>query len=309
MNYWKDPIFSNWHLIGKFHRLCKTNGVRYLHVDVIPFEWCHDGRVTVTNNVLVLEPSNPNHVIRTEPSLYGMYYWPYNLHHVEPVKEFNCLINRMDPIRQSWLYQLIRRNIFDRGYVSFNMDISRTPWFNNMKLMDCFQQQFVQCLSNFESEHAWIKNQVPYKNFTDAGDITHVIMQSKFSIILETYYAEDHAITFSEKTFRCLQLPRPWMLFAHKNACQTLRQMGFDLVDDLIDHDSYDKLDSALSRQIKILDIACALENMRLDFDRLVRAAQHNQDILQNFWSTCEQDFFRSVDHASKLAKQNVGQW
>jgi hypothetical protein len=228
----------------------------------------------------------------TKKSFYGLYYHPYPCQVPETTtKSYNCFINRMDPIRQSWLYQLIRRNIFDQGYVSFNMDISRIPGLKHLTLQDAFEKQFQEALKIFQPEHDFIKTSVPYKNFVCHGDLTQVILDSKFSIVLETYVENNKVITFSEKIFRALQLPQPWLLFSHQHAVKYIRDMGFDVLDDLVDHDYYDNTAFSIQRQVKVLDLAQNFINHTFCKKRCVEAAQHNQNLMKEFSLTWKKDF------------------
>lgn len=225
-----------------------------------------------------------------------------------PVKSFNCFINRMDPTRQSWAYQLIRRNLFDHGYISFNMDISRHLESNQCKStdtpIDVFEQQFREHYAIFAEEHEVLKSIVPYKNF-QSNLLSQVAIDSKFSIVLETYHHDNRFITFSEKIFRCLKLPRPWVLHAQQGAVAYLRTMGFDTLDDIVDH-SYDHIEFTIDRQVAILDQCEKLMLIDLDkySNRLSEAASHNCELLNAFYSTWHKD----IDQTYLKAAQLVGE-
>ena len=261
-------------------------------------------KLLITNNWIDPAILNSTQYEQFLPSFYGIYAGIVSNEQATPTKNFNCFIKRMDPIRQSWLYQLIRRGIFDQGYISFSMDISRhiankqcstvaSPW-------EVFDQQFQEQLSIFKSEHEFIKSCVPYCNFDSNIKLNQIIMDSKFSIVLETYFDQNEIITFSEKIFRCLKLPRPWVMFAMKNAVQNLREMGFDVLDDLIDH-SYDTIDFAIARQIAILDqveIMCKTQLTTTMISRCQRAANHNQQLLLKFLETFYKDINSTYERA-----------
>lgn len=228
----------------------------------------------------------------TEKNFYGVYYYPYPCQIPETTtKSYNCFINRMDPIRQSWLYQLIRRNIFHQGYVSFNMDISRIPVLGHLTRQDAFEKTFQEVLKIFQPEHDFIKTSVPYKNFVCHGDLTQTILDSRFSIVVETYFDKNNVITYSEKIFRALQLPQPWLLFGPKHAVKYIKSMGFDVLEDLVNHDYYDNIETAIERQCKILDLAQDFVNKTFDQDRCIKAARHNQNTLREFSLTWKQDY------------------
>lgn len=220
------------------------------------------------------------------PEYYCMYYENYNnkIDWVTPSKDFNCLIARMDPIRQSWLYLLIRRKLFDRGYVSFTMDNSRITEFDNVPAADAFELQYNKYMSNFEAEHNFAKSIIPYRNFDIDQDLDELIMQSKFTIVLETYNSDNSEITFTEKIIRSLRLPRPWLLFSVQYGVKQLSSWGFDTLDDIVDH-SYDSIENSIERQSAILDIAermCDFD-VELHRDRLIQASDHNMKLLRTW--------------------------
>lgn len=221
------------------------------------------------------------------PQWYSLYFehFDWNYQDTAPVKDFNCFINRMDVNRQSWLYLLIRRNLFDRGFVSFNMDVSRLDNYDpTVSASTVFDQQFQSHMTNFEDEHRIARSIVPYRNF-DTQDLVAVLMQSRFSIVLETYFAVPDEITFTEKTFRTLVCPRPWLLYAAPGAVKTLRNWGFDVLDDLVDHTAYDNVNDCIQRQTAILDLAetmCKFD-VTANQTRLQQAAAHNLSLLKQW--------------------------
>jgi hypothetical protein len=86
-----------------------------------------------------------------------------------------------------------------------------------------------------------------------------------------------------------------------KGAVQHLKDIGFDVLDDLVDH-SYDKLEFEIDRQIAILDTMQELSKLEFTptvLDRLNAAARHNQEKLNTFFNTWHKD----IDTAIGLAK------
>jgi hypothetical protein len=155
--------------------------------------------------------------------------------------------------------------------------------------------QFEQNLKIFQTEHDFIKHKVPYRNFVDLGDVAPVCYDSKIGLVIETYF-DNEVITYSEKIFRALQIPRPWLLFCSKYAVKNLRLMGFDVLDDVIDHNSYDELDLPTARQTQILDLLLTYRYLTIDDTRLKRAAQHNQNLLKGFAKSWSQDIMHAID-------------
>lgn len=263
-----------------------------------------NNKVLVTNNWIDSNSLDSKYYEQFTSSLYGMYAGNVPIEEIAPTQNFNCFINRMDIVRQSWLYQLVRRDIFNQGYVSFNMDVSRHILFKqynaSVTAAEVFEDQFQQRLSIFADEHHAIKDRVPYCNFSPETELNRVIMQTKFSIVLETYADRNEIITFSEKIFRCLKLPRPWIMFAMKDAVKYLRNLGFDVLDDIVDH-SYDSIDFDIDRQVKMLDIAqelCKIEFTDAVVNRMKTAAEHNQQLLSKFYSAFTNDISQSINNA-----------
>lgn len=237
-------------------------------------------------------------------SYYGLYYSPITVKDIVPTKNFNCFINRLDPIRQSWLYQFIRQNLFDQGFISFNLNaeypIQSGKYPVGATGLEIFDDQFAKNLDIFLPEHNFIRGQLPYRNFSADANLSDIIMESKFSIVLETFFYSNDAITFTEKIFRCLRLPRPWVLFAAKNAVQYLRNLGFDVLDDIVDH-SYDRIDFDIDRQVAILDqvkILSKLEFTESVVNRCRGAVEHNQQVLLKFYNRFNDDVNTTIAKA-----------
>jgi hypothetical protein len=184
------------------------------------------------------------------PEYWGkMYYYRPRYTNCLPDKTYNCFINRADPFRQSWLYLLVRQDLLSDGYVSFNAHdrfSDRTP-------LETYDYFYTQGLDNFSAEHYAIRDKIPYSNLL--GSLDQTVVNSKISLVIETYFAESRGISFSEKTFRALQLPRPFVIFGHPNCINVLRDIGLDTYDDLVDHSSYDSCTNSVERQTNILKI------------------------------------------------------
>jgi hypothetical protein len=180
------------------------------------------------------------------------------------------------------------------------MDISRIPYLNGIDTMTAFEQQFKNVLSIFKPEHDVIKSQVPYRNFSATGDLTEVILDSEFSIVLETHFDNNNIITFSEKIFRALQMPQPWVLFAHQHAVRHLKDMGFDVLDDVVPHNMYDGIEFDIDRQVAILDVVQLLLEKEINSERVKHAANHNQQLMKQFAKTWQDDFIECVEKAAK---------
>jgi hypothetical protein len=254
-------------------------------------------RILVTNNFFVTHLLDNKYYEQFPDTFYGLFAGPVQYDSgIQPIKNFNCFIHRIDSFRQSWLYQLIRLDLFDQGFISFNLDISRIPGATDP--IAVFQEQFEKYHSIFETEHQYIKSKLPYRNFS--GNLTDVVLQSKFSIVLETHFNNNQIITFSEKIFRCLKLPRPWLLFSVKGGVNYLRKLGFDTLDDIVDH-SYDQIDDVVSRQTEILKQTHELSKLEFTpelINRLDKSVATNNHVLNTFEQSFRFDVLSTLERA-----------
>jgi hypothetical protein len=76
---------------------------------------------------------------------------------------------------------------------------------------------------------------MPYRNHDYSVEQSHV--QAWLNMVIETY-SSDTCIALSEKTFRALVTPVPFMVYAGRYTTARLTQMGFDLMPDLVNHRS-----------------------------------------------------------------------
>jgi hypothetical protein len=95
-------------------------------------------------------------------------------------------------------------------------------------------------------------------------------------------------VALSEKTFRALQTPAPWLLYAGRGAVQQLQDFGFDVLSDQVDH-GYDSEQDYANKIKKFQECAVNTAERTFDTERLIKAAEHNQNLLFNLrtqWPT-----------------------
>lgn len=253
-----------------------------------PDAWTDPNATIVTDNHPLREPAGK--LINLLPELWHI--WRF-----EPVYKdctsqgFNCFMNRARGDRNEVFYELIRRNLLNSGAVSYNIDLEElNKEYNNANL------------HRYEKEHHEAQNIVPYNQVDNQGTLEQVIMQTNVSLILETFMNIDH-ITFSEKLFRALQLPRPWLLFCSPFSVQLLRDQGFDVLDDYVNHD-YDLEQRKHIRMQIILDqleTFVAQVYTRKDYERFEIAATNNKQLLDQFskkWPTKIKQIKREIANA-----------
>jgi hypothetical protein len=218
-----------------------------------------------------------NKILEMSPEVFGEFYHDFEYLDIMPTTKFNCFINRGCPFRQSWIYQFQRHRLLNQGHVSYWCE----DRFNKTHPTVFFETLFQKNNQIFQKEHQELMDQIPYKNFD--LPLEHAILDSKLTVIIETFFDNNKNVCYSEKTWRSLQLPRPWVLFGVAHAVDHLRQWGFDVLDDYVDH-SYDLKTDAIERQLMILDqvengIQLNLSNLK----DLEQRAQHNKMLLLDY--------------------------
>jgi hypothetical protein len=223
-----------------------------------PRAWT-DAKVIITDNIPI------QNVYGAMLPLYPEYWHVY---HYQPIYQnrsaqfgYNCFMNRISEDRWQTFQELTRRKVLSKGLVSFN---NLRPGNHTSTAQDL------------------IEYGEPYNNITDS--LEQSVIDSNISLVLETYISDNH-ITFSEKIFRALQLPRPWLLYCSPQSVNYLRQYGFDVLDDYVDH-SYDNEIVHSHRLSKILDQLETFINRQYteqDYQRFDQAAKHNQALLFEF--------------------------
>jgi hypothetical protein len=186
---------------------------------------------------------------------------------------YNCFMNRLRGDRSEVFYELIRRNILGKGAVSYNVTA------------DELEQQYQSAeLFRYSDEHDTAMNLVPYNVVNVFGSLEQVIMLTNISLVLETYMSEDH-IVFSEKIFRALQMPRPWLLFCSPYSIKLLKSHGFDVLDDYVDH-RYDSIENKTKRMDALLNQLATFTTRkytRRDLERFEQACTNNKQLLDQW--------------------------
>ena len=202
---------------------------------------------------------------------------------VQPKKLYNCFMQRIDPVRQSWFYNLYNSNLLNKGFVNFllyqmpgsQLSSARDLFDYNHKLGELYN------LEKFQLAYEHLKNKIPYRNFEDLEDLTPYILNSKYSLVLETYAVDDSIVTkyISEKTIRALNLPGIDLIFCQKNCLSQLIKHGIYINDDLLKIDN----ENWQTRQQKILSLLTN-DNLEYNIDELVDRCHQNRSVFRNWY-------------------------
>jgi hypothetical protein len=227
----------------------------------------------------IITDSVKKNFLTLAPAVFGNYYHNFDYTDHKPTKKFSCFIHRGCPVRQSWFYFLIKHKHLDNAHITYwcndrNNGISPEIYFETL---------FESGNQLFKKEHNFAKKnlQIPYKNFD--LQIEQAVIDSEKTLVIETFFEPQDINNYSEKTFRALQLPRPFLLFSTPNNVKMLREWGFEVYDDHINH-SYDEEQDWIKRQSLILDqLAKPIEYTESVLKDFEQRAQHNRNLLKSY--------------------------
>jgi hypothetical protein len=177
---------------------------------------------------------------------------------------YNCFMNREQGDRSEVFYELTKRNILAQGIVSYNAK--------------------------------------DYNTVQQHSTLEQCIIDSNISLILETYQIDSHVV-FSEKIFRALQMPRPWLLGCIPGAVALLKAHGFDVLDDYVDtaYDTITRRTDYFQALLDQLETFINREYTRRDYERFDQAATHNQQLLEKFSVLWPAKFNTILEEISQL--------
>jgi hypothetical protein len=303
-------------ILDVLRNLCGIkNTIGYSFIDVAPRDYIQDpGLDTLITDQLISPDLYPGKkILRLPDSIFGIYFIPEPVQTKPIVKDFNLFINRACAIRLFYFYKIIEMEMLDQGFVSYIGCTERTTdqLLGQKAFVDFLHHQFFS--PNYPDQFQFARDAVPYQNFYDCGDLRKIMVQTKFSIVMETYHDRPDAVSFSEKIFRALQVPRPWLLAGASGSVDRLRSLGFDVFDDYVDHrydtcnTEYDTVqrDALLLEQVTKLRSLAVTESVLHDWNRRY---EHNMSILSSWHTNWRQDLqeFLSKNFASLSISESL---
>ena len=184
-------------------------------------------------------------VCQLPDSYFGIYNYQPELNQWQPERRFNFSVNRLDAKRLQLFLELTTRTLYpnsrifdlERDLVNFNC----WHWGSKNDSPAAFQHSFSQEFSYvpdtlqhvYRAAYEHMLPLMPYRNHEYSLEQSHV--RAWLNMVIETY-SSDSCIALSEKTFRALVTPVPFMLYAGRYTTARLTQMGFDLMPDLVKH-------------------------------------------------------------------------
>jgi hypothetical protein len=158
-----------------------------------------------------------------------------------------------------------------------------------------YEQLEPQYREVYQETYERLLAQMPFRNHELMQEQAHV--GAWVNLVMETY-SSDTTIALSEKTFRALCLPVPFMLYSGRNTLAYLHSLGFDILQDVIEH----RYDSMIENRTaaygdKMVDFvfegADAVERMQTQnlAERCQEAAEQNAFLLHRMRDSWPTDF------------------
>lgn len=299
--HWTPPMLQQLHAVLTSHGWARsfTNKIDYARYNLDT----KNLTINLTHNppddgcdFYIGDCVTPSRDLQLWPEIFGVYQHDFLYSESAPTKTFNCFINRGCSIRQSWFYFLVRHNLLDQGHVSFWCeDRAHRPRLTPQENFEYLYQAWNQ--PQFDKEHIKMRGQIPFKNFNLT--LEQAIIDSSKSLVIESFFAPNHYITYSEKTWRAIQLPRPSLWFSSQHAVKYLRDWGFDVFDDVVDH-SYDAESDQFVRQQMILEqLPVPIKYDAVEFEK---RAQHNRDLLKSYRKAWPDRYKKVVDQIAAIS-------
>jgi hypothetical protein len=221
-------------------------------------------------------------------SFFGIYFYSPDHSTWAPDRDFTYAVNRVDFRRIRILLNLYQAFDFDHGYVNFNCVLGQ-----KLPLKQNFIDQFTHATQQELPTLHKLSELMPMKNYSIEHDQTY--LRSWLNIMVETY-SSDNVISLSEKIFRCLVTPAPWIVYSGKYTIARLKSLGFDVLDDVVNH-NYDKLIEAHHKIPAFINSAqTTIQSLKnQDWKKLQQrckdAAAHNQQLLLGMSQSWHTDF------------------
>jgi hypothetical protein len=287
------PLFESTNNYGIPYRYQRKN--LQLHcrfVDSVVMEqpdvWT-SGHTVITDNIPLTAVQGT--LLSVVPEFWSIWQFDPVYLNRRPSYAYNCFMHRARGDRSLVFYQLIKRDLLRQGQVSYNCSLAE------------YEQQYLNlACTQYAIEHDRGRSLIPFNTVQQHGTLEQCIIDSEVSLVMETYTSDNH-IVFSEKIFRVLQLPRPWLLYCSPGAVACLKQHGFDVLDDVIDH-GYDQILLHRVRMNKILDQLQTQVQQGLgwcDVERCQQAAEHNQQLLKQWQQDWPERFQRLINQIAEL--------
>lgn len=251
-------------------------------------------------------------VCRLPHSFYGIYAYEPTAYHWRPERRFAMPIRRIDTDRLRIFLETIKSvQQFpipeSADWISFDCWDRAGKNDTDQDRRDNFAAATEQLAEDEHNNYSGLlhhyQQQMPFRNYSEP--LEQIVYKAWLHVVVETYNGDD-IIALSEKTFRALVTPTPFMLYAGRGALCHLSNIGFDIVDDMVRplYDMYKRTGTGTEGDKHVEFVweaalisndmtACTPEKMYEIQERCRAAGQHNQDLLRDLASRWPKDFAR----------------
>ena len=205
--------------------------------------------------------------------------------------------------------------------------MNRTDKVDRIKFKKFFEENGLKDISYYsflwENERNFEENYIQ-NTHAQHDNLIHVYENTAINLLCESKYESDNnsviEFTFlSEKTFRALAFPRPFILIGQKNSLKNIKALGFRTFSDIID-ESYDELeDKDRMKKIEeiILDISKKSKEEIYDmWEKCIEIYEHNRKSIfyhvnsfedffkktfPNEYTVMNAEYFASIERTKKL--------
>lgn len=246
-------------------------------------------------------------VYQLPQSFYGIYSHQPALSTWKPQRRLNFSVNRIDVSRLLLMLEIYHRSRLDPQLATLDhINFNCWSWAGDNSSQEGLQENFQrewEILRNdyhsvYQQSFQELKEQMPMINHTLSHEESHV--SSWINVIVETY-SSDNNIALSEKIFRAMCLPVPWIVYAGKHTVAYLHSMGFDVISDVVPH-AYDSMiengtaaygDKMVDFIYEGVDAVIRMKTQRFQTlaQRTGQAAAHNQRRLAELKAQWPRDF------------------
>jgi len=260
-------------------------------------QWFDPGTVVITDNQITGDTLYCVHQL--PKSYFGIFSYVPELQNFIPYRDLHFSVNRIDNPRELLLLEFLKQSNGSH-YINFNAWDQSDP---SDTVQDC-SNNFLKHWKNLADRHPRFNKlalttagRLPLRNHNMS--LEQVQLHAYVNMVIESY-SGDATITFSEKIFRALCTPVPWTVYACTGAVDYLKTLGFDVLEDLVDH-SYNQLPHIYPDAIEKIQAfimastthAAKLKTMNLEAlqTRCSQAATHNQKLLATMRLSWPTDF------------------
>ena len=190
--------------------------------------------------------------------------------------------------RYAMTYNLYKQDLLKHGLAS----CSEYENFSYPQI-DQSTDQYMAELKGFDTvSFEQFKQQLPYK--IDGKENMHErrwdeshLFKDVFLMLVNETHQPDHTVFITEKTYRCINYCRPFIINGDKDSLSYLKEMGFKTFDRFWD-ESYDYADTDHERITKLTDIVRDVcnrseEELLDQYKDMLPIISHNYNILKNY--------------------------